>query len=213
MTFSIVARDTRTGTFGIATATAGPMVGALVPHVRPTFGAVATQAMTNPYLALDALAVIDSHNAVDALEMALAKDGDADLRQVIIVDRDGLAAGWTGPRCIGHAGHLIGEGVAVAGNMLSDDAVLTAMMVGFKASLGDAGFADALLAGLQAGALAGGDKRGIGSAALRVQAEQAYAEIDIRIDLSATPLNDLGNLLGMAKAGSYYEFFKTVHRR
>lgn len=213
MTFSIVARDPRTGAFGIATATAGPMVGALVPHVRPMIGAAATQAMTNPYLAVDALGVADRHNAADALGMALAKDGDADLRQAIIVDHDGLAAGWTGSRCIGHAGHLVERGVAVAGNMLTGGAVLTAMMADFQASLAEMSFADALFAGLKAGAVAGGDKRGIGSAALRIQGEQAYAEIDIRIDLSETPLTDLGNLLGIAKAGPYHAFFQTVPRR
>ncbi len=48
MTFSIVARDPQTGALGVATATAGPAVGALVIHGRAQTGAIATQAMTNP---------------------------------------------------------------------------------------------------------------------------------------------------------------------
>lgn len=48
MTFSIVARDPHSGAVGVATATAGPAVGALVVHGRAQTGAIATQAMTNP---------------------------------------------------------------------------------------------------------------------------------------------------------------------
>src|SRR5690606_23608031 len=128
MTFSIIARDSVTGAFGVATATAGPMVGALVPHTRQGFGAAATQAMTNPYLALDALSVLGEMSAAEALRMALAQDDKAELRQVIIVDRNGSAEGWTGGQCIGFAGHLLDKGVAVAGNMLTGASVLAEMM-------------------------------------------------------------------------------------
>lgn len=211
MTFSIVARDARTGQFGVATATAGPAVGALVPHTRAGVGAVATQAMTNPYLAVDTLAALDRMDAETALGGALARDADAAMRQVVVVDGAGRVAGWTGESCIEYAGHLLGDGVAVAGNMLAGPAVLDSMMSAFEAHRGD--LPTALLRALEAGAAAGGDSRGIGSAALRVQGAEAYADVDIRVDWSDAPLRELAVLLEKVTVGSYAEFFAEVPRR
>lgn len=213
MTFSIVARDPKTGAFGVATATAGPMVGALVPNTRRGFGAAATQAMTNPYLAVDALALLDGQDAETALELALAKDGEAGRRQIIVVDRSGHVAAWTGGDCVAFAGHLSDADVVVAGNMLTGPDVLSNMLAAYRSHLGPAGFASALLQALVAGAAAGGDSRGIGSAALRVQGDEAFPEIDLRVDWSSDPMKDLTELLNRASAGPYADFFSTVPRR
>jgi len=213
MTFSIVARDPRTGAFGVATATAGPMVGALVPHTRKGYGAAATQAMTNPYLAIDALALLDSQPADVALQAALGRDNDAELRQIIVIDRNGLAEGWTGSQCTGYAGHLVDDGVAVAGNMLTGENVLDAMMAQYRLHLVDSSFASALIKSLWAGAAAGGDKRGLGSAALRIHGAQAFPDVDLRVDQSECPMLALDDLMSRALAGPYSEFFSTVPRR
>ncbi|KKB79246.1 hypothetical protein VW35_08580 [Devosia soli] len=211
MTFSIVARDPVSGAFGVATATAGPMVGALVPHVRGGIGAAATQAMTNPYLAIDALTLIDQQPAEAALAAALAKDAEADRRQMVLVDAAGRTAGWTGPDCTGFAGHLLDTNVAVAGNMLAGRAVIENMMAAFRAAEGNLG--RALLAALVAGAAAGGDSRGVGSSALLVQGSQAYLDLDLRIDTADEPLAALDHLLGLATSGSYAEFVAEVPKR
>lgn len=213
MTFSIVARDPQTGAFGVATATAGPMVGALVPHTRSGTGAAATQAMTNPYLAIDALALLESHNAEGALQAALARDEEAALRQVIVVDRSGRTAAWTGQSCIPFAGHLSDVGVAVAGNMLAGEQVLIDMLAAYRQEQGTVDLAWRLLEALKAGANAGGDIRGMGSAALRVHGAEAFPEVDIRVDWSREPLVELEGLLGRASDGPYPEFFSTVPRR
>lgn len=213
MTFSIVARDPQTGAFGVATATAGPMVGALVPHTRSGLGAVATQAMTNPYLAFDALTVLDDLGASHALRAALAKDDHANLRQVILVDRHGTVDGWTGGQCMGFAGHLLDTGVAVAGNLLSGEAVLIDMLAGYRQHLGKSGFAVALLEALKSGAAAGGDKRGLGSAALRVHGAQAFPDLDLRVDFSGQPVEALATLMTQATTGEYRDFFAAVPRR
>lgn len=212
MTFSIVARDPRTGAFGVATATAGPAVGALVPHVRAGFGAAATQAMTNPYLAIDALAGLDEADSEEALRAAIAQDAAADRRQAIIVDNQGRTAAWTGAECLGFAGHIATDDVAVAGNLLTGPRVLEAMLAGFHADA-DTGLAGALLSALQAGASAGGDSRGLGSAALRVQGHQGFADVDLRVDLSDAPLDRLAEVLRATTTGSYAQFFAEVPRR
>ncbi|HEV7344461.1 MAG TPA: DUF1028 domain-containing protein [Devosia sp.] len=213
MTFSIVARDPATGAFGVATATAGPMVGALVPHIRRGVGGVATQAMTNPYLAVDTLAGLDSQAVGAALRAALAADPQAELRQIIAVDDAGGAEGWTGAECIAYAGHLTGEAVAVAGNMLAGPAVLEDMLASFRRDREARGLASALVRALRAGAAAGGDSRGIGSAALRVHGSQAFADFDIRVDSSSDPMTALEHLFEEASSGAYAAFFATVPRR
>lgn len=213
MTFSIVARDPETGAFGVATATAGPMVGALVPHTRGGVGAAATQAMTNPYLAIDALALLDTQPAKVALRSVLAGDVEAALRQVIVVDRTGAVDGWTGDKCLPYAGHLTDAEVAVAGNMLAGPAVLEDMLASYRQNLGVSSFAATLLQALRAGAAAGGDSRGIGSAALRVHGNQVFPDFDLRVDCSSDPLAALGDLFEQASSGPYADFFARVPRR
>lgn len=211
MTFSIVARDPHTGALGVATATAGPMVGVLVPHARSGVGAVATQAMTNPYLALDILAGLEDLEAETGLDAALAADDERARRQVIVVDGKGASAGWTGAHCQGFAGHVLGAGVAVAGNILAGPQVLDSMMETFAAT--DGALGKRLLAALNAGARAGGDQRGVGSAALKVFDTEAYATLDLRVDWSETPMHDLSRLFDMAIEGEYAAFQAMVPRR
>jgi uncharacterized Ntn-hydrolase superfamily protein len=49
-------------------------------------------------------------------------------------------------------------------------------------------FAERLIAALEAGEAAGGDKRGKQSAALLIHSTEDYAEIDLRVDDHAEPL-------------------------
>lgn len=211
MTFSIVARDPKTGALGVATATAGPLVGVLVPHARRLTGAVATQAMTNPYLALDVLENIETLGAEAALEMALARDPDRDLRQVIAVDAHGATAGWTGEGCEEFAAHLLGSGVAVAGNILTGPPVLEAMMAAYSGTTGPMG--ERLLAALRSGHAAGGDRRGLGSAAMRIVEREAYPVLDLRIDWSEAPLADMLELYRRATEGAYAQFHAGLPER
>ncbi|MBU1306596.1 MAG: DUF1028 domain-containing protein, partial [Alphaproteobacteria bacterium] len=192
MTFSIVARDPHTGALGVATATAGPAVGALVPHGAAGLGAIATQAMTNPYLGIDCLTNLHTLPAPDAMAKALAADRSPEQRQFIVVDNAGRVAGWTGHACEPFAGHLLGDSVAVAGNMIASAGVLDAMLAGFAP---DGPLATRLLGALKAGAQAGGDVRGTGSAALKVFERETIAAVDLRVDWSETPLIALEALL------------------
>ncbi len=58
MTWSIIARDSTTGQIGIAVATKFFAVGALVPHIAPMIGGVATQALVNPYYGIDGIKLL-----------------------------------------------------------------------------------------------------------------------------------------------------------
>ena len=198
-TFSIVARCPRTDQLGVAVATAVPAVGAICPFVRARVGAVSTQSWVNPYLAIEALErMAGGEDAETALEAVLAGDPGRELRQVGLVDGAGRAASWTGRDCTPWAGHHVGPGVAIQGNMLTGPDVVAAMAKAYAAAT-DAELSDRLLAALRAGDAAGGDMRGKQSAALRVHDREDYALLDLRVDEHAEPVRELARIHEIAR--------------
>src|SRR6185312_5111793 len=97
MTWSIIARDKASGAFGIAVATRFFAVGARVPFIAAGIGAVATQALVNPFYGTDGLALLrDGRSADDVVAMLIAADAGRDYRQVHVMDAAGRVAAHTG---------------------------------------------------------------------------------------------------------------------
>ena len=202
-TFSIVAADPETGEVGCAVQSKYFAIGTVTPWVRAGAGAVATQAMGvvagNGERALSALAA--QVDPAAALEQALAEDDDRELRQLGAVAADGRAAAFTGRGCIEWAGHLVGDGFAVQGNMLAGAEVLAAMRSAFVEMR--APLPERMLAALEAGQAAGGDRRGQQAAALVVEqlgaAERSREGIDricdLRVDDHREPIVELRRLV------------------
>ena len=198
-TFSVVARCPRSGELGIAISTALPAVGGLCVYIEPGVGAAATQSWVNPYLALDALKALAGGTTPEAaLESVLAADPETDLRQIGLVDALGQAGAWTGPACTDWAGHILGEGFAVQGNMLVGPDTIKSMAAVMQSTV-HRGLADRLLAALLAGQHAGGDKRGKQSAAVKVYGEEPYALVDLRVDDHSEPVVELARLKALAE--------------
>jgi uncharacterized Ntn-hydrolase superfamily protein len=191
MTFSIVAHCPRTGQLGVAVSTAVPAVGSMCPYVKPGVGAVSTQSWVNPYLAIEALELMErGEPAAAALRAVLRGDESRDLRQVGLVDAQGRAAAWSGELCTDWFGHLVDDHFAVQGNMLVGDATVSSMAAAYRASASH-DLAERLLRALEAGQAAGGDKRGRQSASLTVFGEEAYASLDLRVDEHPDPVAEL----------------------
>lgn len=207
MTLSIVARDPITGALGVATATAGPSVGSLVVHGAAGVGAIATQAMTNPLYGIHGIEQLrNGLSAAQTLERLLSEDDDAEGRQVMIVDATGEIAHWSGGLCGTFCGCLITGECVVGGNLLLNDHTLTAMLDRYHQTETEA-FADRLFAALEAGARAGGDRRGIKSAALKIWSDREYATVDARIDWSEEPVDALKEVIRQQRLASYADFF------
>ncbi|MEA3113193.1 MAG: hypothetical protein QOG58_2992 [Caballeronia sp.] len=199
MTFSIVARCARTGALGVAVSTAVPAVGAMCVYLRTGVGAVSTQSWVNPYLALDALDLLDQGvSAEQALARVLQDDAAADLRQLGIVDRNGQSACWSGSQCTGWAGQRSGTSCTIQGNMLTGAGTLDAMLAAYEAS-GELALEERLMRSLEAGQAAGGDKRGRQSAALKVVRNEAYAHLDLRVDEHHEPVAELRRVFEVAQ--------------
>ncbi len=191
MTFSIAARCPDTGMLGVAIATAVPAVGSVCPFVASGVGAVVTQSWTNPYLGLDGLDLLEAGLAAEqTLAELIAADSGRDLRQLGIVDARGGSAAYSGTKCADHYGHRTGPGYSVQGNMLTDEQVLDAMADSFVGAA-DVDFPQRLIAALQAGERAGGDRRGRQSAAIKVYARERYPYMDLRVDDHFDPVEEL----------------------
>ena len=193
MTWSLIARDTN-GAFGVAVASRFFAVGALCPHAASGVGALATQALVNPLYAsaaLEAMAQgIDPAAIVRALTIA---DSGRDHRQLHLIDRDGRTAAHTGTACIDWCGHRAGRDFSVAGNMLAGPRVLEDTAAAFEANRA-LPFASRLIAAIEAGEAAGGDKRGKQAAALIVCTTETYPALDLRVDDHPEPIVELWRL-------------------
>ena len=193
MTWSILARD-REGRFGVAIASRFFAVGALCVHTRRGVGALSTQALMNPLYGAAGLALLqDGRSAAEAVATLTQADAGQAQRQLHVLPAAGPAAAHTGAACVDWCGHLLFDDFSVAGNMLAGPQVVHATADTFMATAGRP-LAERLIAAMSAGEAAGGDKRGKQSAALRIHGDEDYAELDLRVDDHAEPMQEMARL-------------------
>jgi uncharacterized Ntn-hydrolase superfamily protein len=201
-TYSIVARDPKTGELGVAVQSHWFAVGPIVPWVRAGVGAVATQSIAEPAYgprALDGLA--GGARARDVLDGLVRDDELARFRQVAVVDAHGNAAAFTGEGCIAYAGHQEGHEFSAQANMMASPEVWPAMAHAFEAAAGP--LARRLLAALHPAEARGGDARGRQSCALVVAPAHGGGwqhTVDLRVDDHPEPLAELDRLLDLSDA-------------
>ena len=193
MTYSILARDPATGALGAAVASRFFAVGALTLGIEGGVAALSTQALVNPMYAVHALPLLRASEEPRAvLDALVAADAGATHRQFHILDASGRIAQHTGAACVAWAGHLSGADISVAGNMLAGPEVVRRTLEGFASAPGT--LAERLLAALEAGEAAGGDRRGKQSAALKICTRDPFPDLDLRADDHPDPLAELRRL-------------------
>jgi uncharacterized Ntn-hydrolase superfamily protein len=199
-TFSIVARDPKTGEIGIAVQSKFLAVGSAVPFARAGAGAIATQALANLEFGPVALDLLQKgYSAKKVSESLRARDPNIEDRQFGIVDNRGGSATFTGKNCFDYAGGYSEENIAAQGNILVSKETVEAMVHAFKKTPGTLAFR--LVSALDAGQNAGGDRRGRQSAALLVVKKNGsyggYNDryIDLRVDDDPQPIKKLKRLL------------------
>jgi uncharacterized Ntn-hydrolase superfamily protein len=194
MTWSIIARDPASGAFGVAIATRFFAVGALCPHAESGVGALSTQALVNPHYGAQGLKLLREGLPADAVVRRLiAPDEGREQRQLHVIDAAGRVGQHTGKNCIDWCGAIAGDRFSVAGNMLAGPAVIRDSADAYQHN-SSLPFAERLLAALEAGEAAGGDKRGKQSAALLIHSTEAYPQLSLRVDDHAEPLAELRRL-------------------
>lgn len=204
-TFSIVALDPQTREIGVAVQSHWFSVGSLVPWAEHGVGAVATQSFVEASYGPEGLRLLrEGKPPSEVLRVLTAADPQKEFRQIGVVDARGASAAWTGKDCISYAGHRTGKSYSAQGNLLASPEVWKEMGRVFEAAKGP--LAERLLAALDAGQAAGGDARGMQSAALLVagpgEPGKPWTErkIDLRVEDHPSPIAELRRLLVLQRA-------------
>jgi uncharacterized Ntn-hydrolase superfamily protein len=199
VTFSITARCPRTGQLGVAVSTAVPGVGWWVPYVEPGVGAIASQALCNPYLGIVGLKLLrQGASAEETLERVLRADPILERRQLAVVDAQGRSAAFTGSDTHEWQGHRTQPNYAAAGNTLVGPQVVEALADVMDRTV-DLDLAERLMQALEAAQDTGGDNRGRCSATIRVFGDELYPYLDARVDDHTEPVAELRRLVEIAK--------------
>jgi uncharacterized Ntn-hydrolase superfamily protein len=141
-----------------------------------------------------------------ALDFLVRGDEGRENRQVSILDLQGRSASWTGKNPQDWKGHRCTPDYCVQGNILAGPEVLDGMTRAFEAAAG-APLAERLLAALDGGQAAGGDRRGMQSAALLIVKPLAGAAgfsdraVDVRVDDHRAPIPELRRVYNVLRAG------------
>lgn len=220
-TFSILGFDPQTGEIGAAVQSRVFSVGNGVLWAEAGVGAVATQAVVDVGYGPRAMELLRQGLAPKAIiKQVLDEDVDPNYngqswpkagRQFAVIDARGETAAYTGPNAPLEFGDKQGRYVTAQGNTLGSKDVPAAMVDGFLKSQTDkngkrVNIALRLVAGLEAGQAAGGDRRGQESAALIVVKKGCGVwlhndvELHLQVDDNPEPIKELRRLVEMALA-------------
>lgn len=181
MTFSIAARCSDSGQFGVAVSSSSIAVGARCPWALASTGAVSSQNITLPALGPEILTALQQGASVtSALETVLSHDEHRQYRQVTVIGRDGQTAAFSGTETLGLHHAVQGKDCVAAGNMLAGKTVIVAMVRAFEAAHGP--LAERLIIALEAGLAQGGEMGPVHSAALKVVGNHSWPIVDLRVD-------------------------------
>ena len=195
-TFTAIGRCPRTGRLGVAVTTSEIGTGGRAPHVKANVGAVGTQAYTDPRLGILALQLLElGYPAGRVLSELAASDPHVEWRQLGIVDRWGHTAVRTGASNSEWAGHKTGDGWITMGHYLVGAQVVDSMAKAMEDSV-DEDIELRLMRAIDAGTQAGGQPNGQRSAGILPYEPEGFSIINLRVDNSATPMDDLLDIFG-----------------
>jgi uncharacterized Ntn-hydrolase superfamily protein len=207
MTFSLVARCSETGMFGMAISSSSPAVAARCAYARAGVGAVASQNITDPTLGPLMLDLMQAgRNAPEAIAKMRQRARFPEYRQVLAVDAAGRTAIHSGPNALGIWAEAQAQDVASGGNLLANAGVPQAIVDGFLASSGHIG--DRLITAMRVGLTAGGEAGPVHSAGLRIVDKVEWPVADLRVDWTdACPIEELARLWDIYKPqlGAYVQ--------
>ncbi|MHA1670476.1 MAG: DUF1028 domain-containing protein [Promethearchaeota archaeon] len=204
-TYSIVARDEKTGQLGVGVQSHYFNV-SIVTWGESGVGVVATQSFVNKSFGIRGLELLKyGKSPEEALNELISKDEGRDVRQVSILDAKGRVATHTGVKCIKHAGHKIGENYSVQANMMLSEKVWPLMAEAFENSKG-LPLPERIINSLEAAETVGGDIRGKQSANILIFSGEPNVDkweepiMDLRVDDHEEPLKEIRRLLTLFRA-------------
>ncbi len=149
-------------------------------------------------------------NADEAVHNIVSADEGSNYRQLAALDVKGVGGIFSGSENSPIVDHIVEKNLVLAGNILTNERVLSTMRDRFTESTGD--IANRLIDTLEAGFEVGGDRRGIMSAALLV-VNQALPPLSLRIDYHEAPLQALRQLLAKTQEVEYQNWLSQLPTR
>ena len=209
-TFSILGFDPKTGEVGAAVQSRVFAVGNGVLWAEAGTGVVTTQAIVDVSYGPQGLALLRA-GVTPAAAVKAIWDSDPDPRpadwtkygrQFAIMDARGNYAAYTGPKASTWAGNKGGKFCTAQGNILAGPQVIDGMVEAFEKTEGHLSYR--LLAALDAGQKAGGDTRGMQSAAMIIVKKGGGVWLNndvvvrLQVDDNPEPLKELRRLVDLA---------------
>jgi uncharacterized Ntn-hydrolase superfamily protein len=208
-TFSILGYDPATGEVGGAVQSRVFSVGNGVLWADASVGVAATQAIVDVGYGPQALELLRRGLAPDAIVNQIW-DQDPDPlpenwskqgRQFAVMNLKGEHAAFTGPKATEWAGHKSGKYATAQGNILAGPAVVSTMVDAFEKTPGH--LSQRLVAALEGGQAAGGDKRGQQSAAIVIVKKNCGVWLHndtilrLQVDDNPEPIKELKRLVDL----------------
>ena len=215
-TFSILAYDPATGEIGAAVQSRVFSVGNGVLWAEAGVGAAATQAIVDVGYGPRALKLLAQGLTPEQVVKSIwesdpdprPQDWSKEGRQFAVIDAQGNVYAYTGPKATEWAGNKSCNAPArctAQGNILAGPAVVDSMVAWFERTPGHIAYR--LVAALEGGQSAGGDKRGMQSAALVIVKKNGGTWLHndtvlrLQVDDNAEPIKELRRLIERAAAG------------
>jgi uncharacterized Ntn-hydrolase superfamily protein len=209
-TFSILGFDPETGEVGGVVQSRVFAVGNGVLWAEAGVGVVATQAIVDVSYGPQAIALLrEARSPAEIVKSIWDRDPDPrpenwtkQGRQFAVMNAKGEYAAFTGPKASVWAGHKGGRFCTAQGNILAGEAVVNGMVEAFEKTEGHLSLR--LLAALEAGQAAGGDTRGMQSAAMLIVKKGGGVWLNndvvlrLHVDDNTEPIKELRRLVQKA---------------
>jgi uncharacterized Ntn-hydrolase superfamily protein len=213
-TFSILAYDPETGEVGGAVQSRVFSVGNGVLWAKAGVGAAATQAIVDVGYGPRAIALLEQGLTPEQVVKTIwssdpdprPTDWSKEGRQFAVIDTNGKVFAYTGPKATAWAGHkscsAANAKCTAQGNILAGPGVVDSMVAFFERTPGHLSLR--LLAALEGGQLAGGDKRGQQSAAMVIVKKDGGVWLHndtvlrLQVDDNPEPIKELRRLVEKA---------------
>ena len=180
---------------GCVVTTSAMAVGSRCAWAEAGVGAALTQHRTDPRLGPIMLGHLKSGRAPEAIVRELEKsDRTSSMglqwRQLALIDKDGRGAFFNGAKITSIAKGRVGRDCVAVGNIIRTTQVVDAMVESYEQNEGQP-LAERLMRAIEAGQATGGELKQLKSAGLLVVHKESFPFVDLRVDLSPRPLEEL----------------------
>ena len=209
MTFTILVYDPLTETFGGATATGNICVGGWVLRGDILGGISATQGSeVSTIWGEDTIELMKKKiSSENAIKKVVQNDINKDYRQLSAIDLQGNSYCFNGSSNEDFVDSIHEKNFVISGNTLKNMNVVNSIYKGYNQE--ENTFVQKLINGLKKGDEEGGDKRGLMSAAILILSKH-HPPIDLRVDFSLSPLEDLQTLYDKFCDKKYSQWFRNL---